>query len=182
MKKIIVGSKNPVKVSGTLNAFEQAFPAKSFEVVGARAPSGVPDQPMSDEETLQGALNRAHYVKDIHKEAEFWVGIEGGICQQGEMLEVFAWIVVLSDNRMGRARTATFQLPPGMAAMIKSGMELGTADDMTFRRMNSKHGNGTVGMLTNDLIDREAYYAHAILLALVPFMKPHLYFANDGQN
>ncbi len=182
LKKIIVASTNPVKVSCTKEAFEKVFPDEFFDVVGVDAPSGVTDQPMTEEETLMGAMNRANYARNMHQDALYWVGIEGGIHQEPEIMEAFAWIVILSDNRLGRARTATFQLPPEIVKLVNSGVELGHADDMIFRRTNSKQGNGAVGILTNDLIDRTDYYRHAVVLALIPFIHPKLYSVKDGQN
>ncbi len=46
---------------------------------------------------------------------------------------------------------------------------------MVFGRTNSKQGNGAVGLLTGDVIDRAAYYVHAVILALIPFRNPELY-------
>ena len=53
-------------------------------------------------------------------------------------------------------------------------MELGHADDQVFKRDNSKQANGAIGILTNNVIDREAYYIHAVIMALVPFKNPAL--------
>jgi non-canonical (house-cleaning) NTP pyrophosphatase len=54
-------------------------------------------------------------------------------------------------------------------------VELGEADDCIFGRSNSKQINGAVGILTADAVDREELYAHAVLLALIPFLNPTLY-------
>uniref|UniRef100_A0A7R9WWK8 inosine/xanthosine triphosphatase n=1 Tax=Craspedostauros australis TaxID=1486917 RepID=A0A7R9WWK8_9STRA len=75
----------------------------------------------------------------------------------------------------GTAKTATFQLPTKLVDLIRDGMELGHADDKVFGRTNSKHGSGTVGVLTNNLIDRSHYYEHALQLALVPWIRPDVY-------
>lgn len=44
-----------------------------------------------------------------------------------------------------------------------------------FGKVNSKQGQGTVGQLTNGLIDRTLFYEHAVVLALAPFMHPDVY-------
>ena len=75
----------------------------------------------------------------------------------------------------GLAKTATFLLPSSLATLIEQGMELGHADDKVFGRVNSKQGSGTVGILTDGLIDRAAYYEHALTLALVPWIRPDVY-------
>ena len=59
--------------------------------------------------------------------------------------------------------------------LVKQGLELGHADDKVFNRVNSKQGSGTVGILSNYVIDRSAYYEHALVLALVPWIRPDVY-------
>ncbi|HRF97359.1 MAG TPA: DUF84 family protein, partial [Aggregatilineales bacterium] len=80
-------------------------------------------------------------------------------------------------ERGGHARTATFILPDEVAKHVKLGLELGDADDIVFGRSNSKQQNGSVGLLTNDRIDRAGYYSPAVVLALIPFINPSLNFA-----
>lgn len=174
LKKIVIASLNPVKIACIRQAFKKVFPEVKFEFQSVQAPSGVPDQPMSDEETLLGALNRISYIQK-NTEADFWVGIEGGIHPDGSDLEAFAWVVIKSSEKTGKARTATFMLPPEVTRLIKSGKELGHADDLVFRRDNSKQGNGAVGILTGNIITRTSYYEHAAVLALIPFMNPEFF-------
>jgi len=65
MKNVIVASTNPVKIKTTEMGFAKMFPDETFKVEGVSAKSGVPDQPMSDEETLLGATNRANNVSKL---------------------------------------------------------------------------------------------------------------------
>ncbi|WP_337236846.1 DUF84 family protein, partial [Salmonella enterica] len=58
MRKIIIASQNPAKVNAVRSAFSTVFPDQEWEFIGVSVPSEVADQPMSDEETKQGALNR----------------------------------------------------------------------------------------------------------------------------
>jgi non-canonical (house-cleaning) NTP pyrophosphatase len=93
----------------------------------------------------------------------------------GEM-EAYAWGVVKSKEKYGKAKTGTFFLPKKIVALIKEGKELGEADDIVFKRYNSKQENGAVGILTGDVTDRTRYYVEAVVLALIPFKNPDLYF------
>lgn len=172
---VVVGSKNPVKIHCTQHAFEKAFPNASIHVLGVSVPSGVSDQPMSDKETYRGAMNRTRATKAAHPNADYWVGIEGGLEDEGSEMEAFAWVTILSNSQKGQARTATFQLPKKIQELVRQGIELGVADDMVFNRSNSKQSNGAVGILTHDLIDRAAYYEPAVVLALIPFVNEDLY-------
>lgn len=173
---IVVASTNPVKIESTQHGFVQVFPKADLRVSGISVPSGVSDQPMTDAETLTGASNRAHNAKSAQPDADYWVGIEGGVENVNGVLHVLAWIVVLDKARSGRSRTATFLLPDEVAQLVNQGMELGDADDVIFQRENSKQQNGSIGLLTQDRIDRTAYYSHAVVMALIPFINPDLTF------
>ena len=172
---VIVGSNNPVKIEAVKRAFSKAFPGASLEVTGCDADSGVSVQPMNDESTVRGASNRAAHCRSIYPEADYWIGLEGGCQFNDDNLEAFAWMVILSENKKGKARTASFVLPKEVAALVKNGLELGEADDIVFQQNDSKQKNGAVGILTNNLIDRTSYYEQALILALIPFINSSLY-------
>lgn len=175
MKKVVIASRNPVKIRCTEQAFIKVFPNEVFEFTGISVPSNVSDQPITDQETLQGAINRCNNARQDQPAAEFWVGIEGGIASRNGGMDAFAWVVILSATGQGEARTASFQLPPAIVKLVNEGVELGHADDKVFKRENSKQKNGAVGILTHDLIDRAEYYEPAVILALIPFINQELY-------
>ncbi|MEL7423786.1 MAG: inosine/xanthosine triphosphatase [Bacteroidota bacterium] len=175
MPHIIVASRNPVKVQAALQGFEEMFPEQGFIAEGINVPSGVSDQPIGDEETYQGAWNRVQAAKVERPEADFWVGIEGGNIIHGDDMEVMAWVLVLSKDGFGKARTAGFYLPPKVVQLVKEGYELGHADDIIFGVSNSKQTSGSSGLLTNGVMDRLRFYVPAVVLALIPFLKPELY-------
>lgn len=176
MKLITVASTNPVKIQAALDGFRRMFADEAFEARGIAVVSGVSDQPMSDAETLQGARNRVTAAREALPEADYWIGLEGGVADTAAGLEAFAWIVVSDGARTGKSRTATFTLPEETARLIRQGVELGHADDQVFGRSNSKQKTGSVGILTGDVIDRTAYYAQAVVLALIPFRNAGLTF------
>lgn len=177
MKKIVIASKNPVKINATLNGFQKMFPKETFEIEGVSVLSGVNDQPKNDSETFQGARNRADNACKENPKADFWVGIEGGIDEKNSETETFAWVVVRTKEKgFGKSRTGTFFLPPQIAEFIKQGKELGEADDIVFGRTNSKQENGAVGILTDNVVDRTKYYTESVVLALIPFKNKKLYF------
>ncbi|WP_439882294.1 inosine/xanthosine triphosphatase [Pontibacter sp. MBLB2868] len=178
MKKVftvVVASKNPVKMAAAKAGLQRMFPEQQFKLVPVSVPSGVADQPMSDEETLQGALNRVQNAAAAMPEADYWIGLEGGVSAMYDELAAFAWIVVWSPNCKGRARSGTFFLPKAVSVLVEQGVELGVADDMVFSRKNSKQAGGAIGLLTDNVLDRKALYEQAVMLALVPFKNADLY-------
>jgi len=175
MKKIVVASLNPVKINAVKNGFRKLLPKLEFECIGVSVTSGVSDQPMSDAETLKGARHRAENILEHTNDADFYIGIEGGIESLEEEMHAFAWVYIKSGNRIGKSRTGTFQLPKKVVELVNQGEELGIANDIIFSKNNSKQKSGAVGILTDDLIDRTDYYTEAVILALIPFKNPELY-------
>ncbi len=173
--KIVVASKNPVKIQSALKGFEEMFPEENFEAEGVSIASGVSDQPIGNDETFRGALNRAKGAQAARPNADFWVGIEGGNISENDEMEVMAWIIVLSKEKMGKARTAGFFLPPRIVALVNEGYELGHADDIVFGVSNSKQTGGSSGLLTGEVMNRLRFYTPAVILALIPFKNPTLF-------
>jgi inosine/xanthosine triphosphatase len=175
MKKIFVASNNPVKIEATVSGFQKMFPDEQFKVESAAVSSGVRDQPMSNKETLQGAINRVNNGFQFEPNADYWVGIEGGIEYENGEMAAFAWVVIKSKRLTGKAKSGTFFLPKKVAQKILEGKEMGLANDIIFDLKNSKQHLGAIGILTQNNINRTQLYEHAIMLALVPFKNMGLY-------
>ncbi|TAL14170.1 non-canonical purine NTP phosphatase [Patescibacteria group bacterium] len=176
MHKVIVASENPVKINATRRGFEQMFPDLEFTVEGISVESGVNDQPIGRDETLTGAMNRLRQATKQVPDADYWVGIEGGIEIHNEQMEVSAWIVIRDKTgRTGKGQTGTFVLPPAIAEHVRDGKELGTATDIVFSKTNSKQAGGSIGELTGGLIDRTKHYDVGVVFALIPFKNPELF-------
>src|SRR5215475_5543729 len=169
IQTLVVASQNPVKIEATRRGFASMFPGLAFHLHVVAVPSGVRPQPLSDAETLQGALNRVQHAAQLVLQADYWVGIEGGVEERQGSMEAFAWIVVSAPHLLGQSRTGTFSLPARVAALIHQGWELGPAVDALYGRSQVKHTTGAVGVLTEGVIDRVQLYEHAVVLALVPF-------------
>ena len=169
--RIVVASRNPVKLRAVEAAFSNTFSGEPLEINSADVASDVSDQPMSDEETRSGARNRARNARLAVPDARFWVGLEGGIQLIDEQLIAFAWMAVLGlGQRIGEARTVTLPLPQAVKALIDEGHELGEANDRVFSTFNSKQKGGAFGLLTNGLYTRESVYTEAVTVALIPFV------------
>ena len=138
---VAVGSSNPVKLNACERAFQTMFPGHKIRVVPVPAPSGVSDQPFTDEETKTGAVNRANacwakYKEKFDDHPDFAVGLEGGVQEiQGSdgqtELECFAWMAIkgISDNgklSVSFARTGSFSLPSKVAQLVHGTFCTGT--------------------------------------------------------
>ena len=173
--RVVVTSKNPIKIEAARRGFERAFPDAQVQIRSEAVPSGVADQPKTDAETLRGARQRAETAKERYPDADFWIGLEGGLEIHDGELFAGAWIYILGTRSHGRSRTANFLLPPTLIELLDQGLELGQAIDQVFDRQGAKRGPGAAGLLTDDVIRRADLYEPAVILALAPLKKERLY-------
>ena len=169
--KVVVASFNPVKIAAVGEAFGTQFPGENPELLPVRVPSGVSEQPMSDAETLRGARNRVNNARSARPDADFWVGLEGGLDTFDGHTMAFAWMAIGGPGGVvSESRSPTLPLPPAVQELVASGLELGQANDRVFATVNSKQGGGAFGLLTDGLYTREGIYTQTLVLALIPFV------------
>ena len=173
---LAVASTNPVKLDAARRGAAAVFVDAAIHVVSAQGDSNVSAQPRGDEETIRGAIARARGALADRPDARFGVGLEGGVVERPEGLYCVAWCAVIdAAGRIGLGSAGMFQLPPRVAELVNSGVELGHADDIVFGRVNSKHKDGAIGVLTGGRMTRADYYAPMVTLAFVRFLQPQLY-------
>jgi inosine/xanthosine triphosphatase len=173
--KVAIGSKNPVKIQAVKEAFEKVWPDQSFHFEGVDIKSTVSDQPMSDDETILGATYRADYAL-TKLQAEYGVGLEGGMTEVQGVWFTTAWIVVINKKgEKGIGSTIHIQMPDSVMKHIHNGMELGHVDDLIFGQTNSKQGDGHFGLRTDNIITRKDGYRDGVIIALSRFLHPEIF-------
>jgi len=178
--RILVGSKNPVKLSSVEEALKNYF--TSIEIIGIDVGSGVSVQPVGDE-TFIGAKNR---VLELIKEndsnnlcADLFVGIEGGILKLFDKWFGFGCICIADiEKNFGFGLSPQFELPIVVVEKLLSGMELGEVMDEIQNQENTKQKQGAIGYFTNGVMNRKELYVEGLKVALVPFINKDLYFNN----
>jgi inosine/xanthosine triphosphatase len=167
--RIVVGSTNPAKLEPVRMATRLLF--RGSEVVSASVASGVADQPLSEEETLTGALNRARNAL-MAASGDYGVGIEGGIANVGGIwFGVTRVAVVDREGRTGLASAARFQLPDAVADQVRAGRELSAVvEDLTGIRGIAKKG-GAMGWLTNGQVTWRDATLQAVHFAFATVMR-----------
>jgi inosine/xanthosine triphosphatase len=170
---IAIGSTNPVKCNAVQAVLESLFPGADYTCVDV--PSGVAAQPWGDVETRTGALNRARGARTSTR-ADLGVGLEGGVQESEFGLLTTAWCALIdAEGRVGVGGNSCVMLPDQVAADVRAGRELGAAMDRLVARHNTKHQNGAIGILTNDLETRQSAYETLIRMALARFLHSDWY-------
>ena len=172
--RVAVGSTNKVKLNAVRNIFTQAFGL--IEVISVEPEHGVENQPR-EERTIQGSILRAKSAIEKTK-ADFGVGVEAGLFFNKTLkkyLDVQYCAIVDSSGRMTVGHGPGFEYPP---EVIRSVLEGGTVGD-TMSRITEidkiGHKMGSVGYLSDGLIDRTSLTEIAVLMALIPRIRRELY-------
>jgi len=175
--KIVGCSTNPEKNNAVTKAFEKVYPDHGYTFVPLSTDSGVGDQPMNEDDTKKGALGRIQHAKQLDPNADLYIGLEGGVADHHGELFNHGWVVIeTKEGKRGFGRPVTFALPPEVARLIKEeGLEQSDATNKVLSILNTKHGSGTIGPMTRDLITYTDWYIDAVICALIPFINSELY-------
>lgn len=150
------------------------FPHAEIDCQGLDSPSLVNDQPMTEVETRQGAINRVKFCQ-LEVNADFYVAIEGGVDFFQDGPSTFAYVVIADKNSQSVGRSANLPLPPSIYQSLNEGDELGHVLDKVFNTTNIKQKGGAMSLLTKGHATREGVYTQALILALAPYLHKKLY-------
>jgi len=158
MMKIAIGSKNKAKVEAVKSVFlEGQYLFETYNV-----PSGVSAQPFSDDETIEGAINRAKNCL-IESDADVAIGLEGGVHEGRYGLMLCNWgALVKRDGSPIIAGGARLLLPENIARELRQGRELGVVIDEYCQKENIRDYEGTFGIFTNGKITRKEMFEHVV--------------------
>jgi inosine/xanthosine triphosphatase len=207
MEKIIlaVGTKRGPKLSAVTEALE-AFsnvlaPDSQFEVLGVEVESGVSHTPVSREELMRGARQRAEALIQLARGNgetwKFFVGLEGGldVVQEGASAEdmqwraslkqygrrrVFleSWAYVTDGLRGHYGRSGGIELPEALAReVLENGVELSVAIDKFAGAVGIRDAQGAWGVLSGNFITRQEAFRIAVIAAFAPFYNGKMYRA-----
>lgn len=176
--KFFVASKNPVKINAVAHAIKDFFPNSTVE--GLEVESGVSVQPMSDEETRQGALNRAQSIRKLALEQKLinldedvlYIGLEGGVfkpsfAQNEQELWSTVWAVAIDkSNQSHFSNGARFPLPEFLSKLLLAGEEMGPVLGKHVNDPDLRQKEGMVGFLTNNFTNRTNEYENIVKIAI----------------
>ena len=200
---IAIGSKRGPKISAVKQALEVLSPSfppgTEFELVGFDVDSGVRHTPLSHEELMRGARQRAETLVEMARkngsEWHYFVGLEGGLdviqetalplstqsdLAQGSRRRVLleSWAYVSDGARGHYGRSGGIELPePLVREVLENGTELAVAIDRFAGMVGVRDGQGAWGVLSGDLINRQEAFRLAVIAAFAPFYNAKMYRA-----
>ncbi len=164
--KLILTSTNDAKIEAVKKIAEKLF--REVEIVTLKVETGVSKTPLTDEEGIEGAINRIKEAKRIDDSADFYVGLEGILVQNKYGSFICGWAVVESkDNRQAYGCSGKVQLPPFITNHIVSFKEL--SDEVKKRYPSGLVEEmamiGSNGIITNHFYTRVDEFEDALICA-----------------
>jgi len=95
--KFIIGSASERKIKIAEEAIRELFKDEKLIIEGYAAISGVPDTPY-DQQTFDGAKNRALDSQSHNKDANYYIGLESGLVERYGHIYEEAWAAVISSD------------------------------------------------------------------------------------
>lgn len=162
--KILIGTYNRAKTKAVHTISSLYYPNVEFE--NKEVASLVSEQPMSDKETRQGAVNRATQLMS-HSDALFGIGLEGGVNEIEGVMYICNWgALYTNDGKLFTATGAGVPLPEEIAVQLRAGAELGPVMNVYTNKNNIRHEEGAIGIFTNGLVKRDDMFEHIMLLLI----------------
>lgn len=170
IKVINVASLNKNKIKAVREVFA------SHKVLGFSCNSGVSEQPMSLDEIIRGAMNRA---RSVFRECEYSVGIEDGISPvpgttSGYMN--FCCCAIFDGMRIYTGLGPAFEYPPDCTKRVVSeGVTISQAFIPLTDKPDIGYEEGIIGWLTHGKINRAEYTKQAVEMAKIQLDNAKLY-------
>ncbi|WP_100373807.1 DUF84 family protein [Bacillus sp. FJAT-45037] len=153
-----IGTKNPAKVHAVIDTLIR----EPYEFISVDAPSGVASQPFSEEETMEGAMNRAKHTLSVTN-ANIAFGLEGGVVQTSAGLMLCNWGALVSDtDQIFVASGAKIPLPVDVEKDLKLGHELGDVMARLTENRDIRKKEGAIGIFTAERLTRKAMFSHIV--------------------
>jgi inosine/xanthosine triphosphatase len=204
---VAVGSTRRPKVNAVTealasirNLFENS---PEFEVVGVEVSSGVRHTPLTREDLMAGARQRAEALTRVAREQrqawKYFVGLEGGfdvipgldampsldvmpeldVVREAQQRWVFleSWAYVADSSGLGAfGRSGAVLVPEALVeSVVDDGIELADAIDAFANGHNIRDAEGAWGIFTRNLITRQESFRVAVINAFAPFFNRAVY-------
>ncbi len=187
---ILIGSERAPKVNAVKAAFEKILPLAEFSgatpsFFPCSAESGIAAMPMTLQELMLGARNRARSALNHlphGNEAAFSIGLEGGFFQETVaghkrfFLQSWAYVEHPTSGQGSFGSSAAIPVPEQISAeILASGAELGEVIDRYGRERNIRDKGGAFEVFSKGLVNRQGSFELAIICAMAPFYQTDLY-------
>ena len=151
--KVVIGSSNLPKRNAVESSFKAVFPDEDIIIETVSTDSGVSSHPTSGGESITGALTRVTRAKELVADADYYVGIEGGLLRVSGRAWEIGWIAISnSDGKIATGLSSGIELQGSILRAVTDGIELNKVLESEYGIQSAGSSNGFYGLATNDLV------------------------------
>lgn len=171
---IAIGTTNVVKIQAIEEVIQDYPLFANMSITGVSVPSGISEQPLSLEEMIAGAKNRAKNAFAAAAGSTYSFGIESGLfeaagTQTGFLEATICCIHNGADDYIGLS--CGFEVPPKILSLVlgDNKLDLSQACHHSGITSNAKLGaaEGLIGLLTKGRLNRKDYTKQSVVTALI---------------
>ena len=176
--RINLGSKNNAKINALKEILKEYPDFEDAEVVAKDVSSGVPHQPKSLEETVDGAIKRA---RNSFNNCSYSVGLESGLMKVPHTKTGYMDTTVCAiydGEKCHLGLSSCFEYP---IKVLNYMLEKNENASNAFRQLGFTdkeyigYEEGIIGVVTKNRLDRKEYTKQAIRTALIHLENKNLY-------
>ena len=169
--RVNVGTNNPIKAEAVRRIMSGIY--RKVEVKSVRVKGTVGDQPWG-ESVLKGARERA---RSAIRKADYGVGIEAGILEMDDGLYGIQYCAIVDkEGTVTSGQSSGFRYPPEVEERIRAGIAVSAIFNDLYGTKDIGHREGAIGYLTKGMLTRQQLSEQAVQAAMVPRMRPDIYF------
>lgn len=176
--KVVITSKNPVKIKATRDSFSLFYDNIIFLELGTEN-GGLTPQPIGEEETYNSSRRRVEYGRRLKPNFNFYVGIEAGVIVNttSNNARIVVYSSVGDNNDIETVRGCEIPIPSQWYKELveRHHNELGDLMSNITGIQNIKQKQGAVGFLTRNITKRYDILKQSVTMALIPFLNPSLF-------
>lgn len=188
MIKIAIGSNRAAKVEAVRSAIRRISTIeetwKDAEIIARSVETNAPAMPLTRDELMYGARERALAVKDLldkeNAQANLYVGMEGGFetvsINSEEHTFICGWAYATDGASGAFGAAPSVRVPDEIARrVIDNNLELAEVIDEVAGEEDVRSRQGALGVFSRDLITRPVSFELALVAALAPFYNAKIY-------
>lgn len=167
MHKIFLGTTSESKLEIVKSVLRA-----DYEIIPVEVKSGIVDQPLDEDTTIKGAINRAKNAVNSSQDYEFSIGLEGGLEKINDLYHLVCVVALVNqggDVYMGISNK--LPLPKDVSVRIENGEQFGMAIREFMKNIQNNSSNNSIQLIEHiqELIDRKKSFSIALNMALFAF-------------
>ena len=178
---IAVGSSNPVKLQAIETVLQDYPQLEEASIHSYNVSTDVSDQPMTLNETIRGAKNRAKKSFEACGNCKFGIGIESGLMVVKEAKSGYMEFTVCSiydGKNFYLGHSSAYEMPKNIIDLVvKENMNMAEACFYAGLTDDTKLGEkeGDIGILSKGRVTRQLQSEQALIVALIQLENNELY-------